>query len=177
MDELLTSHQLQKYWQRQGTLSTWTDSGYNSSNASDNREDTPHSSKLFDIVPTHDAVARQKRKPWVMNAFAMTAPGHLAPGKQETLRFPRQAAHLLTLHQACGDTLIKSHRRSITGYDLPKSWTMPNFMVSSSQMCWAFMMSIKGMVQHSRQAHKCRNLMYPCLYQQWHMLPRICLLV
>lgn len=80
MDELLTAHQLQKYWQRQETLSSWTDSGYNSSNATDDRENTNQSSNVSNIVPPHGGSERQKRKPWVMNAFAMTAPGHLAPG-------------------------------------------------------------------------------------------------
>ena len=32
MDELLTEQHLRKYWQRQECLSTWIDSGYNSSN-------------------------------------------------------------------------------------------------------------------------------------------------
>ena len=81
MDELLTDRQLQKYWQRQETLSTWTDSGYNSSNATDDAVDTQHSAKLPTQAAINGISGKQRRKPWVMNAFAMTAPGHLAPGK------------------------------------------------------------------------------------------------
>lgn len=81
MDELLTERHLQKYWQRQESLSTWNDSGYNSSNATDDVIDTDHSAKLPAALAMNGIGEKQKRKPWVMNAFAMTAPGHLAPGE------------------------------------------------------------------------------------------------
>lgn len=81
MDELLTESHLQKYWQRQESLTTWTDSGYNSSNARENAGDTDQSAKLPIASATNGVSEKQKRKPWVLNAFAMTAPGHLAPGK------------------------------------------------------------------------------------------------
>lgn len=96
MDELLTEGQLRKYWQRQASLSTWTDSGYNSSNATtDDAADITAATKLSAGTSSNGVTEHKQRKKWVMNAFAMTAPGHLAPGEYHSALSLKQIHHHL----------------------------------------------------------------------------------
>lgn len=82
MDELLTDYQLRKYYGRRDLIASNADSGYNSSNATENGEEVENNaSKIAAAAATVQNASCQRPKPWVMNAFAMAAPGHLAPGK------------------------------------------------------------------------------------------------
>ncbi|CAK1367123.1 Dimethyl-sulfide monooxygenase [Cercospora beticola] len=80
MDELLTDYQLRKYYGRRDLISSAADSGYNSSNATDNGEEVENNASKIAAAATVQSASSQRPKPWVMNAFAMAAPGHLAPG-------------------------------------------------------------------------------------------------
>ncbi|GIZ48661.1 hypothetical protein CKM354_001171200 [Cercospora kikuchii] len=81
MDELLTDYQLRKYYGRRDLISSVADSGYNSSNATENGEEVENNaSNIAAAAATVHNASSPRPKPWVMNAFAMAAPGHLAPG-------------------------------------------------------------------------------------------------
>lgn len=59
------------------------------------------------------------RKPWIMNAFAMTAPGHLAPGTSENIAEIGAQFFSLSKHKDSGGIRTKKNRRLITGSASP----------------------------------------------------------
>lgn len=73
------------------------------------------------------------RKPWIMNAFAMTAPGHLAPGTSKLPCTQSMVLYiLLNVSKDSGDIQLKKSKPSTTGSAWQNSSTPMVFTASSS---------------------------------------------
>ena len=112
------------------------------------------------------------RKPWIMNAFAMTAPGHLAPGTSQNIAAIGAQFFSLSKFKDSGGIRTKKSRRLTTGFAWPNFWTTMASTAFSSPTCWASTTCTRVMVRPFSRELRFQFLISACSCLPWRTPPR-----